>query len=126
MHRPAFASLLVLLSLALASGCSEGDRARVQSFLPGPGGSFMYSARTNTVMTANDDGAAEKIRRGWLAETLGAHGMCNAGYVIYQRRLVVAPQRPALAPAPPNFLANADPDLSFGNTGDVVYTGACL
>jgi len=30
-------------------------------------------------MTANDDGAAEQIRRDWLAEALTAHGMCAAG-----------------------------------------------
>lgn len=117
MRAPSIASVLLPLSLAALSGCIDNDRVRVQSFLPGPAGTFSYSAQTNTVMSANDDGAAEQIRRDWLAETLRAHGMCNGGYVIYQRELLVPPQRRALGP---------DSDLAFGNTGDVVYTGACL
>ena len=116
------ASLLALPMIAL-SGCN--DPVRVQSFVPGPSSTFTYSVRTNTVMTPNEDGAAEEIRRAWLAETLGAAGMCNGGYVIYRRDLVIPPQRPALGPMPPNP-SNPDPDLAFGNSGDVVYTGSCL
>ena len=76
------------------------------------------SARTNTVMTENNDGAAEEIRRDWLAQTLEAQGICRGGYVIYQRNLLIPPQRPAFC-EPPN-------DLDFGNGGDVVYSGSCL
>jgi hypothetical protein len=126
MRALSIASVLLPLSFAALSGCADTDRVRVQSFLPGPApGTFTYSARTNTVMSANNDGAAEQIRRDWLAETLSAHGMCNSGCVIYQRELVVPPQREALGPsgASPQ---NPDPNLAFGNTGDVVYTGACL
>ncbi len=125
MRAVSIGSLLFALCFAALSGCADTDRVRVQSFLPGPAGTFTYSARTNTVMSANDDGGAEKIRRDWLAETLNAYGMCNGGYVIYQRELVVPPQRPALGPsgASPQ---NPDPNLAFGNTGDVVYSGACL
>jgi hypothetical protein len=125
MRAVSIGSLLFALCFAALSGCADTDRVRVQSFLPGPAGTFTYSARTNTVMSANDDGGAEKIRRDWLAETLNAYGMCKGGYVIYQRELVVPPQRPALGPsgASPQ---NPDPNLAFGNTGDVVYSGACL
>jgi hypothetical protein len=119
----AVASLVLPLSAAWLGGCS--DRVRVQSFTPSPAGGFTYSVQTNTVMTPNDDGAAESIRREWLAETLGAAGMCNGGYVIYQRQLVVPPQSPALAPAPFNP-ANANSGADFGNTGYVVYTGNCI
>ncbi len=125
MRPRSLASVLLPLAFAALSGCIDNDRVRVQSFLPGPAGTFTYSARTNTVMSANDDGAAEQIRRGWLADTLRANGMCNGGYVIYQRELVVPPQRPALGPAAPTP-QNPYPSLAFGNTGDVVYTGACL
>jgi hypothetical protein len=118
MRAPALACLVLSLSLATLCGCIDSDRARVQSFTPGPNGSFTYSARTNTVMTANDDGAAEQIRRDWLAETLEAQGLCRGGYVVYQRNLLVPPQRPAFS-EPPN-------DLAFGNGGDVVYGGSCL
>jgi hypothetical protein len=121
--RALVASLLALPMIAL-SGCN--DPVRVQSLVQGPRGTFSYSVRTNTVMTPNEDGAAEEIRRTWLAETLGAAGMCNGGYVIYRRDLVIPPQRPALGPAPPNPLSNPNPDLAFGNSGDVVYTGSCL
>ena len=119
---------LVVASVALPmiafSGCN--DPVRVQSFVPGPGGGFTYSVRTNTVITPNDDGAAEEIRRDWLAQTLGAAGMCNGGYVVYRRELVVPPQQPAFGPTPANQPAGPHADLAFGNSGDVVYTGSCL
>ena len=61
MRAPSIASVLLPLSFAALSGCIDNDRVRVQSFLPGPEGTFSYSAQTNTVMSANDDGAAEQI-----------------------------------------------------------------
>ncbi len=128
MRALALAGLVASVSLGLLGGCSSNEVARVQNFSPGPNGSFTYSARTNTVMTANEDGAAEQIRRDWLAQTLEAQGICRGGYVVYQRRLVILPQQTALdatmgapnsavAPAPPTF---------FGNGGEVVYSGSCL
>jgi hypothetical protein len=123
MRATAFASIILALSGITIVSCSEP--VRVQSFIPGAGGNFTYSVQTNTVMTPNDDGAAEVIRREWLAETLGAEGMCNSGYVINNRQLVVPPQRPALAPVG-YTPANADSAANFGNTGYVVYNGACL
>ena len=58
MRALSIASVLLPLSFAALSGCADTDRVRVQSFLPGPApGTFTYSARTNTVMSANDDGA---------------------------------------------------------------------
>ena len=123
MRATALAPMVLALSVIALGGCSE--RVRVQNFLPGAGGSFTYSVQTNTVMTPNDDGAAEVIRREWLAQTLGAERMCNGGYVIYNRQLVVPPQRPALTSAG-YTPANADSAANFGNTGYVVYNGACL
>ena len=118
MRASALGFLVLALSLAALAGCSINDRVRLQSFTPGPDGSFVYSAHTNTVMTENDDGAAEQIRRDWLAQTLEAEGRCRSGYVIYRRTLVVPPQRVAYI-GPPD-------ELTFGNGGDVVYSGACL
>lgn len=120
----ALVSACLLSALASLGGCIDNDRVQVQSLSAGPAGTFAYRAQTDTVMTANDDGAAEEIRRDWLAQTLLARGMCNAGYVVYQRRLEVAPQRPALGPA----AGPASPDITsfFGNVGDVIYTGSCL
>jgi hypothetical protein len=119
MRALVFASLVSAISLV---GC--GGPFRVQSFSAGPDGSFTYRAQTNTVMTENDDGGAEDIRRDWLAETLMAHGMCNAGYVIYDRYLDIPARRPALitTPGPANPVAAT----YFGNGGDVVYNGHCL
>ena len=71
---------LVLVCLAALAGCN--DLVRVESFTADTPATFTYDAWTNTVMTANDDGAAEQIRRDWLAEALTAHGMCAAGYVV--------------------------------------------
>ena len=99
---------LVLACLALLAGCIDNDQVRIESFAADTPGTFTYSAQTNTVMTENDDGAAEQIRRDWLAEALTAHAMCGAGYVIETRRFV----QPSDGP--------------FGNGGDIVYTGRCL
>jgi len=69
---------------------------------------FLYSAHTNTVMTANDDGTAERMRRDWLADALKVHAMCARGYIIDTRRFV------------------ADFAGPFGNGGDILYAGRCL
>ena len=96
-------ALALIIGLA---GCIDNDRVRVDSFTSDPAGTFTFSAQTNTVMTENDDGEAEQIRRGWLAEALNVQAICNGGYVVETRRLVV--------PAEP------------GNSRDIVYTGRCL
>jgi hypothetical protein len=100
---------LVLTGLVLLAACIiDNDPVRVESFTADTPATFTYGAETNTVMTANDDGEAERIRRDWLAEALNANAMCSAGYVIETRRF-------------------AQPwDGLFGNGGDVVYTGRCL
>jgi hypothetical protein len=128
MRAPLLACLATGLGLAALGGCIDNDRVRVQSFAAAADGSFTYAARTNTVMTENDDGAAERIRRDWLTETLEARGMCNGGFVVYQRWLAIPPERPAFvgpayvsAPGIPS-----DADVAFGNGGDVVYYGSCL
>jgi hypothetical protein len=69
---------------------------------------FLYSAHTNTVMTENDDGEAERLRRDWIVDALRFHGMCPDGYVIDTRRSVPD----AVGP--------------FGNGGDVLYSGRCV
>ena len=56
---------LVLTGLALLAGCIiDNDPVRVESFTADTPATFTYGAQTNTVMTANDDGEAERIRRG--------------------------------------------------------------
>ncbi len=95
--------LCCLLSLA---GCVGS--ARIEGFGATGPASFLYSARTNTVMTANDDGTAERLRRDWIAYALQAHTMCPDGYVVDTRRYV------------PNV------DGPFGNGGEILYAGRCL
>jgi hypothetical protein len=100
---------LALAGLALLAGCIiDNDRVRVESFVANSPDAFVFTAQTNTVMTPNDDGEAEQIRRDWLAEALTTHGMCGTGYVVETRQLVEPP-------------APAD-----SNAHDVVYTGRCL
>jgi hypothetical protein len=84
------------------------DAARVEHFAVTGKGSFTYSAQTNTVMTGNDDGVAERIRRQWLAEALRARAICAGGYVIDSRRFEQQQQG------------------RFANGGDIVYSGRCL
>ena len=128
MRALAFAGLVCGTALAALAGCADNAGMRAQNFVPGPNGSFTYSARTNTVMTENDDGAAEQIRRDWLAQTLQARGMCRAGYVVYQRQLVIPPQQLALSATPGLIAAGISPapPTYFGNGGEVVYAGSCL
>ena len=97
---------LTIVCLVLLVGCN--DHLRVDSFAGNPDGTFIYGARTNTVMTENDDGEAEQIRRDWLAEEVTGHEMCPAGYVVEIRRLLPAPEPPP------------------SNAHDVLYTGRCL
>jgi hypothetical protein len=97
------------LVLGLGCGCViDNDPVRVVSFTADSDTTFVFAAQTNTVMTPNDDGVAEQIRRDWLAEELGAHGMCSVGYVVEIRRLVEPPDAPS------------------SNAHDVVYSGRCL
>jgi hypothetical protein len=128
MRAPALACLVSLVSFASLTGCIDNDKARAQSFAVGGNGSFTYGVATNTVMTPNGDGAAEQIRRVWLAQTLEAQGVCRGGYVVYQRRLVIPPQATALAGTPGSVNPAVAPSAPayFGNGGDVVYSGSCL
>ena len=99
----------LLAALVCLAGCAGfTDRSRVDSMTRLPDGGFVYSVHTNTVMTENDDGAAERIRREWLAETLGFNHMCPLGYLVDSRGYVVDARGP------------------FGNGGDIVYKGHCL
>ena len=101
--------VLLLASLLALAGCAGfTDRSRVDSMTRLPDGSFAYSVHTNTVMPPNDDSAAERIRREWLAGTLGFNHMCPNGYLVESRGYVVDARGP------------------FGNGGDIVYKGRCL
>jgi hypothetical protein len=97
---------ILVAAAVLLVGCS--NNFRVTSLAPGKGGSFTFSAQTNTAMTENDDGAAERIRRDWLADALTSSGTCRTGYVLDRRQFV----------QPESGL--------FGNGGDIVYAGRCL
>jgi hypothetical protein len=97
---------LVLLCLVSLAGCVGS--AREEGFAQTGPAAFLYSAHTNTVMTPNDDGVAERLRRDWIADALQSHAMCPDGYVIDTRRF--APD--AVGP--------------FANGGDIVYAGRCL
>jgi len=98
--------LFALLCLCSLAGCV--GTARVEGFGPTGPSTFLYSAHTNTVMTANDDGTAERIRLGWIADALVAHAMCPLGYVVDTRSFV------------------PDRNGPFGNGGDIHYAGRCL
>ena len=100
--------VLTLVCLVLLCGCIiDNDPVRVVSFAADPAGTFVFTAQTNTVMTENDDGEAEQIRRDGLADELNARGMCSAGYFVEIRRL-------------------EPPDAPSSNAHDVVYSGRCL
>jgi hypothetical protein len=102
--------VLALLCLVPLAACVGADRHEGFS-ATGPN-SFLYSAETSTMMTENDDGAAERIRQGWLVAALKAHGMCDDGYVVDTRRFV---------PGPPTASGP-----QFSNGGDILYSGRCL
>src|SRR5215468_3810796 len=103
------ALLYAIPGLVLLTGCVGSDRE--EGFTATGPNSFLYSAATSTVMTENDDGAAERIRQGWLVAALKTHAMCADGYVIDTRRLVPGPPTPA--------------GPQFSNGGDILYAGRC-
>jgi hypothetical protein len=105
-------ALLCLIPLGMLplAGCVGSDRH--EGFTATSPTSFLYSARTSTMMTENDDGEAERIRQGWLGAALKAHAMCPDGYVVDTRRFV---PEPGTASGP-----------QFGNGGDIVYAGRCI
>src|ERR1700691_829106 len=100
---------LALLCLLPLAACVGSDRHEV--FTATSPNSFLYSARTSSTMTENDDGEAERLRRGWLAEALKSHAMCAGGYVVYSRRFVPGPA--------------TDAGPQFANGGDILYSGRC-
>jgi hypothetical protein len=97
---------LVLLCLLPLVGCV--GTARDEGFSATGPQAFLYSAHTNTVITPSDDGGAERLRREWLADALGAHGMCHSGYVVDTRRYV------------------PDANGAFASGGEILYSGRCL
>src|SRR3954447_4317878 len=99
-------ALLLLYPLALAvslAGCAGGGRR--EGFTAVGPRAFLYEARTNTVMTPNDDGDAERIRRSWIADAVMVNALCMQGYEIERRSYVPDPG---------------------GNAGAIRYTGRCL
>ena len=101
---------LALLCLIPLAACVGSDRH--EGFTVTGPNSFLYSAQTSTMMTENDDGAAERIRQGWLVAALKTNGMCDGGYVVDTRRFV---------PGPPTASGP-----QFSNGGDIVYAGRCV
>lgn len=101
--------VLALLCLMPLAACVGTDRH--EGFTVTGPNSFLYSAQTSTLMTANDDGEAERIRQGWLVDALKAHSMCANGYVVDTRRF---------EPGPPT---EAGPQFASG--GDILYSGRC-
>jgi hypothetical protein len=101
---------LIPLGVLSLAGCVGTDRH--EGFTATGPTSFLYSARTSTMMTENDDGEAERIRQGWLVAALKAHAMCTDGYIVDTRRFV-----------PEAGTANGP---QFGNGGDIVYAGRCI
>ena len=95
--------VLALLCLLVLIGCR--GTTRYEGIAASGPAAFLYSAHTNTVMTENDDGEAERLRRDWIVDALKFHGMCPDGYVIDTRRFVPD----AVGP--------------FGNGGEILYSG---
>ncbi|HWD57852.1 MAG TPA: hypothetical protein VG308_06215 [Stellaceae bacterium] len=106
----ALALLCLTPCLLPLGGCVGTDRH--EGFTSTGPSAFLYSAHTSTVMTENDDGAAERIRQGWLVAALKAHDMCGDGYVVDTRRFVPGPPTPS--------------GPQFSNGGNIVYAGRCL
>lgn len=100
---------LALLCIIPLAACVGSDRH--EGFTATGPNSFLYSARTSTLMTENDDGEAERIRRDWLVTALKNHAMCANGFVVDSRRFL--PNRPTAA------------GPQFSNGGDIVYAGRC-
>ena len=93
----------VVVGAGALAGCAQ--QARVEGFTATGPRSFLYEANTNTVMPPNDDGAAERLRRSWIADAVMVNALCMQGYVIDTRSYLAAP---------------------VGNGGAIRYSGRCL
>jgi len=100
---------LALICFIPLAACVGSDRN--EGFATTGPESFLYSAQTSTLMTENDDGEAERIRRSWLVSALKIHAMCANGFVVDTRRFVPGPPTPS--------------GPQFSNGGDIVYAGRC-
>lgn len=103
LGRMVSAGALVGVLVVVLAGCAE--QPRVEGFTVTGPHAFLYEARTNTVMTPNDDGDAERIRRYWIADAVMVNALCTQGYRIDTRSYV------------------SDP---LGNGGAILYSGRCL
>ncbi len=79
--------LFVLCCLFSLLGCVGS--ARIEGFAANGPAAFLYSARTNTVMTANDDGTVCPVgyvvdRRHYVPDANGPFG--NGGEILYAGR----------------------------------------
>jgi hypothetical protein len=101
---------LALLCVIPLAACVGSDRH--EGFTATGPGSFLYSAHTSTMMTQNDDGEAERIRRSWLVSALKDHAMCDGSFILDTRRYV---------PDPPTASGP-----QFSNGGNIVYAGRCV
>ena len=93
----------VVVGAGALAGCAQ--QARVEGFTATGPRSFLYEANTNTVMPPNDDGAAERLRRSWIADAVMVNALCMQGYVIDTRSYLPDP---------------------IGNGGAIRYAGRCL
>src|SRR3954454_4084029 len=93
---------VVIALMALAGGA---EQPRVEGFTATGPRSFLYEAHTNTVMTPNEDGDAERIRRYWIPEAAMVNALCTQADAVAPRRFVPDP---------------------FGNGGAIRYSGRCL
>jgi hypothetical protein len=94
--------MLAVVCLLSLVGCVGS--ARVEGFTASGPSSFLYTAQTNTVMTPNDDGTAERMRRDWIADAL-RRAMCPTG--IHDTRTLPRTPKARSATAAKSFMPDA-------------------
>lgn len=98
-----FAAAAAALSL---SACAAVDRPAMTEFEPLENGRFRYEAATDAVYPA-DSPTAEAERMRWLEQYLADNAVCQDGYEITERKLVLV--REAL----------------LGDVHRIYYSGTC-
>jgi hypothetical protein len=106
------ALLRLIVILLLLVGCSSLDRPYMSSFEPftdnGGQTTFRFRAHTASIPYPEDSKEGEAVRKTWLEKYLSLNNLCQNGYEIIERKVVMRAETFA------------------GPARTIYYTGRCI